>query len=226
MRRNRHEHRRQTAPGVYTIDALAAAAGVPTRTVRLYQSVGVLHRPQRQGRIGVYGDTHLERLRLIATLQDRGLRLRAIRDALRHAERGELSFEDWLGLGEHLRTPWSEETPTLLSEAELRQRVGERPAGLVAALVRAGLVRRQGDRLPPTYVVPSTGLLDIGLKLYDSGVNIDTGAQAAALLRKRMQRAARDLLAHFVTHAGHGFGRTGSTRDVASPTRSGMPSPL
>jgi DNA-binding transcriptional MerR regulator len=216
MRRNRHDHRCQTAlaAGVYTIDALAAGAGVPTRTVRLYQSVGVLHRPQRQGRIAVYSDTHLERLRLIATLQDRGLRLRAIRDALRHAERGELSFEDWLGLGEHLRTPWSEETPTLLSEAELRQSVGERPAGLVATLVRVGLLRREGDRLPPTYVAPSSGLFDIGLKLYDAGMDIETGAQAAALLRKRMQRAARDLLAHFVTHAGHGFGRTGSARDV------------
>ncbi len=214
--RSSHDHRRGTAgaAGGYTIDALAAAAGLPTRTVRLYQSVGVLHRPERQGRIAIYRDAHLERLRLIAKLQDRGLRLRAIRDALRHAERGELSFEDWLGLGEHLRTPWSEETPTLLSEAEVRQRLGERPAGFVAALVRADLLRRQGDGLPPMYVVPSPGLLDISLKLYEAGVDVETGAEAAGLLRQRMQRAARDLLAHFVKHIGRGFGRTGSARDV------------
>ena len=216
MRAQRRHQTDRTAAiaGGYTIDELGSAAGMPTRTVRLYQSVGVLHRPERRGRIAVYCDTHLDRLRLIAKLQDLGLRLRAIRDALRHAERGELSFEDWLGLGEHLRTPWSGETPTMLSEAELRQRVGERPAGFLAALVGAGMVRRQGDRLPPAYRVPSPGLLDIGLKLYDAGVDIETGAQAAALLRKRMQRAARDLLAHFVKRTGRGFGRTGSARDV------------
>ena len=216
MKDHRRHHRTSTTAGGYTIDALAVAARLPTRTVRLYQSIGVLHRPQRQGRIAVYSDAHLERLRLIAKLQDRGLRLRAIRDALRHAARGELLFEDWLGLGEHLRTPWSEETPELLSEAEVQQRVGERPAGFVAALVRAGLLRSQGTGLPPMYVVPSPGLLDISLKVYDAGVDVETAAEAAALLRERMRRAAGDLLRHFVKRTGRGFGRTGSARDVGA----------
>jgi len=200
--------------GVYTIDQLAGAAGVPTRTVRLYQSVGVLDPPRRKGRIAVYNDEHLERLQLIAKLQDRGLRLRAIRDALRQARRRKLSLEDWLGLGEHLRASWSEEAPLLLSDAELREHVGERPAGFIAALGRAGLVRHQGDRLPPTYIVPSPGLLDVGLKLHDAGVNIETGAEAAALIRKRMRRAAGELLAHFLKRTGRGFARSGSARDV------------
>ncbi len=216
MRRNRRQPSSSTSTtaGSYTIDALAAAAGLPTRTVRLYQSIGVLHRPQRQGRIAVYSEAHLERLRLIAQLQDRGLRLRAVRDALRHAERGQLLFEDWFGLGEHLRLPWSGETPTLLREAEVQQRVGDRPAGVVAALVRADLLRRQGAGLPAMYVVPSPGLLDIGLKLYDAGVDVETGAEAAGLLRKRMRRAAQDLLRHFVKRTGRGFGRSRSASDV------------
>ncbi len=225
-REDRQETHRTTAParpasvevpragGVYTIDELAAAAGLPTRTVRLYQSVGVLHAPQRRGRIAVYSDQHLRRLAMIASLQDRGLRLRAIRDALRQAQRSKLSLEEWLGLSEHLRTPWSQEAPMLLSEAELRAHLGERPPGFIAALVRAGLVRRQGDGLPPTYIVPSPGLLDIGLKLHDAGVEIETGAEAAALIRKRMHRAAADLLSYFVKHIGHGFARTGSAQEV------------
>jgi DNA-binding transcriptional MerR regulator len=203
------------AGGAYTIDELAAAGGIPTRTVRLYQSVGVLHSPQRKGRIAVYSDEHLARLRLIANLQDRGLRLRAIRDALRRVQRGKLSFEDWLGLGERLRTPWSEETPLVLNEAELRERVGERPAGFVARLIRVGLVRRRGDRLPASYIVPSPGLLDIGLRLQDAGVEIETAGEAAALLRKRMQRATKDLLRHVVKRTGRGFARTGSAGDVS-----------
>ncbi len=205
----------EASASVYTIDQLATAAGVPTRTVRLYQSVGVLHSPQRKGRIAVYSDEHLQRLQLIAKLQDRGLRLRAIRDALRHAHRGTLVIEDWLGLGDNLRTAWSEEAPMILSEGELREHLGDRPAGFTAALARAGLLRHQGDRLPPTYIVPSPGLLDIGLKLHDAGVDIETGAEAAALIRKRMRRAASDLLAHFLRRTGRGFARTRSARDVS-----------
>lgn len=205
----------EVAGGVYTIDQLAGAAGLPTRTVRLYQSVGVLDPPQRKGRIALYSDEHLARLQLIAKLQERGLRLRAIRDALRQARRTRLSLEDWLGLGEHLRASWSEEAPLLLKEAELREHLGERPAGFIGALGRSGFLRHQGDRLQPTYIIPSPGLLDIGLKLHDAGVDIETGAEAAALLRKRMRRAAADLLKHFLKHTGRGFARTGSARDVA-----------
>ncbi len=198
----------------YTIDALAAAAGIPTRTVRLYQSVGVLEAPQRKGRIAVYGEGHLQRLQLVAKLQDRGLRLRAIRDALRQAARSKMSLEDWLGLGEHLRTPWSEEAPLLLSEAALRTHLGDRPDGFIAALVRTEMIRRQGDGLPPTYVVPSPGLIHIALKLHDAGVEVETAAEAAALIRKRMRRAASDLLTYFMKHVGRGFARTGSPADV------------
>ena len=200
--------------GGYTVDELAGAAGLPTRTVRLYQSVGVLDRPRRKGRIALYSDKHLERLRLIAKLQDRGLRLRAIRDALRQARRRKLSLEDWLGLGEQMRASWSEEQPLRLNESELREHFGERPAGLIAALGRAGLVHHQGDGPARTYVLPSLGLLDISLRLYDAGVDIETGAKAAELIRKRMRRAADDLLAHFLKRTGRGFARSGSPRDV------------
>lgn len=222
--RRRHRHRRKAhaaaavgtkaAAGVYTVDELAGAAGVPTRTLRHYQWERVLPRPERKGRVAFYGDRHLQRLRLIAKLQDRGLRLRAIRDALRQVERGKLAVEEWLGLADQLPTPRSDEAPVILSEAELRERVGERPAGFIAALSRSGLVRRQGDRLSPRYIVPSPGLLDIGLTLHDAGLDIETGAEAAALVRKRMRRAANDLLAQFVTRTGRGLARPRSPRDV------------
>jgi len=199
---------------LYTIDELAAATGVPSRTVRHYQWVGALPPPTRKGRIALYREEHLQRLRLIAQLQDRGLHLRAIRDALRQAAHRRLSLEEWLGIGEHLRLPWSEETPLVLSEAELRQRLGDRPAGFVATLVRAGLLRRQGDRLTPTYLVPSPGLLDIGLKLHDAGLQIETGAEAGALVRHSMRRAAAKLVKHFAQRSGRGFARSRSAGDV------------
>lgn len=217
-RRSRHraagnENDSADAP-TYTIDELAAATGVPSRTVRHYQWVGALPPPVRKGRIALYREEHLQRLRLIAQLQDRGLHLRAIRDALRQAAHRRLSLEEWLGIGEHLRQPWSEETPLVLSEAELGQRLGNRPAGFVATLVRAGLLRRRGDRLAPAYLVRSPALLDIGLKLHDAGLNIETAAEAAALVRHSMRRAAVKLVRHFAKRSGHGFARSRSAGDV------------
>ena len=198
----------------YTIDELAAATGVPSRTVRHYQWVGALPPPARKGRIALYREEHLQRLRLIAQLQDRGLHLRAIRDALRQAARRRLSLEEWLGIGEQLRQPWSEETPLVLGEAELRQRLGDRPARFVATLVRAGLLRRQGEQRATTYLVPSPGLLDIGLKLHDAGLDIETGAEAAALVRQSLRRAAAKLVRHFAKRGGRGFARSRSAGDV------------
>jgi len=199
----------------YTIDQLAAAAGVPSRTVRLYQSEGLLPPPARKGRVGLYDDGHLERLRVIAQLQDRGLRLRAIRDALRQVAKGKLSLEEWLGMEADLRAPWREETSLELSEADLQQRLGERPPGFLAALVRASLVQRQPDRSPPGYVIPSPGLLDIALRLEAAGVDIETGAQARELIRKRIARAAEDVVRYFANRTGEGFARSGSPQEIS-----------
>ena len=73
---------------VYTIDELAGLTGVPSRTIRFYQSKGTLPSPQRKGRVALYGPEHVDRLKLIAELQDRGLRLDAIRDVLGELEVG------------------------------------------------------------------------------------------------------------------------------------------
>ena len=221
--RRRHRHPRHwtgerendsAGARVYTIDELAAVTGVPSRTVRHYQWVGALPRPARSGRIALYGEEHLQRLRLIAQLQDRGLHLRAIRDALRQAARRRLSLEEWLGIGDQLHQPWFEETPLVLREAELHQHLGDRPAGFVAALGRAGLLRRQGGRRAPSYLVSSPGLLDIGLKLHESGLDIETWAESAALVRHGVRRAAAKLVRHFAKRSRRGFARSRSAADV------------
>ena len=46
-------------------------------------------------------------------------------------------------------------------------------------------------------------------------MDIETGAEAAALIRKRMRSAAGDLLKHFLKRTGRGFARTGSAPDVS-----------
>ena len=80
----------------YTIDELAAASQVPSRTIRFYQSKGALPHPQIRGRVAYYGPAHIERLKLIASLQDRGLRIDAIRELTSRIDRGELDVNEWL----------------------------------------------------------------------------------------------------------------------------------
>lgn len=185
----------------YTVDELAAVTGVPTRTIRHYQSEKVLPHPEKRGRVASYTDLHVRRLELIAQLQDRGLSLKAIREALRDAEQGRLSLEDWLGLSDEIRRPWSEDAPVLLSQDDIQRRLDGRRPGLLAELVDGRLVREQPG-LPPAYLVPSPGLLDVALALEAAGVPLHLSLAAGEVMRKHVHRAADDLVAHFVRHAG------------------------
>jgi DNA-binding transcriptional MerR regulator len=213
-----HPEPPEARPG-HTIDELARLTGVPTRTIRHYQSEKVLPAPEKQGRIALYRDVHVRRLELIAQLQDRGLSLKAIREALRDAEQGRLSLEDWLGLSDQIRRPWSEDAPVLLSEDELARHLAGRRPGLLAELAASGLVREQAG-LPPTYLVPSPGLLDVALRLEAAGVGLTLSSAAAALMRKHLRRAADDLVSHFVRHAGDGLGQdTAATAEALGALR-------
>jgi DNA-binding transcriptional MerR regulator len=190
----------------YTVDELAGLTGVPSRTIRFYQTQGVLPAPERRGRVAVYTGDHVDRLRLIEILQSRGLRIAAIRDLVRHGADENLSVSRWLGLDERLATPWSEDAPTLVSEAELSRLSDRRPEDL-AALAEAGLVRRQGNGQSDGYLVPSPGLLRVTVQLERSGIDLETATGAATILRRRLSRAADELVAHFASRVGAGFGR-------------------
>ncbi len=182
----------------YTIDELSAATGVPSRTIRFYQAKGALPAPTRSGRQAFYDDTHVARLELVAQLQDRGLSLKAIRDLLSRADAGDVSVSEWLGVGESLRAPWSDDRPRIFTEPELVELLGDKPRpGFIAELVRVGLVRREGHAHPPSYLVQSPGLLRIALKLDQAGVDLDSVTKAEQILRRRLSRAADELLAHF-----------------------------
>lgn len=192
-------------PPTFSIDEIAAAAALPSRTVRHYQSEGLLPPPIRHGRVGVYGEAHLERLQVIAQLQDRGLNLRTIRDALRHVDRGDLSLQKWLGIEADLSTPWLDEAPVVLDESELQARLGDAPSGLRTSLERSGLLERRGRGEARRYVVPSPSLLDITLRLHAAGVAVSTASAAAEILRRRIGRACAEVVDLMAKRTGKGF---------------------
>ncbi|MFS8102969.1 MerR family transcriptional regulator [Lentzea alba] len=86
-------------PESLTVDELAARIGLPSSTIRMYQTKGVLHAPRRQGRVAYYDASHVERLTLVQRLQQRGFSLPAIAELITAREKGE-SVAAVLGMGE------------------------------------------------------------------------------------------------------------------------------
>jgi DNA-binding transcriptional MerR regulator len=186
-----------------SVNELAERAGASVRTIRYYQSEGLLPAPERHGRDAVYGADHLERLGVISDLQDRGLRLSAIADLLRDAG-GESDVAGWLGLGQSLVRSWSDDEPVLLGEADLQARLAGSPDAAPADLEAAGLLERRADTTPVTYLVPSPGLLEVALELRALGIDLDIAASLRTLLEHRLGALATDLVAEFTDRVSLG----------------------
>ncbi len=206
----------------YTIDELAAISRVPSRTIRFYQSQGALQKPEMRGRVAYYVKAHAERLTLIAQLQDRGLRIDAIRELTTRIDRGDVDVGEWLGLEAQLGASWSEDRPRTMSEKEILELAGAPTPGLLSDLVRAKIVERQGD----VFLVRSPALLRIAFDLSRSGVDFETAAGFAAIVRKSMSRAAVDLVAYFLKNAKEGFGRNATPEDLGKAFEALRPSGL
>lgn len=73
------------SPARYTVDEVATRTGTTIRTIRWYQSEGLLPPPARVGRMAMYDEDHLARLDAIRDLQAHGLTLTAIRRLLDRA---------------------------------------------------------------------------------------------------------------------------------------------
>lgn len=70
----------------YRVDDLAAEAGITVELLRSYQSKGMLPPPRHEGRVALYDDSHLRRLREILDLKYQGYSLRMIAHLLGPAD--------------------------------------------------------------------------------------------------------------------------------------------
>ncbi len=111
------------------MDALAEAAGVTVEVIRSYQSKGLLPPPRHHGRVALYSTRHLDRLRTIRELKERGHSLKAIASMLAQQPSGRRYREAVLGP--------DDESLTLAEVAE-RARV---PPSLLRSLEASGLLR-------------------------------------------------------------------------------------
>lgn len=168
-----------------SIDSLAAAAGVPSRTIREYQTLGVLPPPQRRGRVGVYGTTHLRRLELIGRLQRRGYSLAGIRDLLTSWAEGD-ELGEVLGLAAdelvHLDEPGAPATLDQLARL-LPQLVPVRLEELVAV----GLIEACGAE---RYCVASPSILRLTIDVLSAGYTSEQVLQLLAAIADAAERVA------------------------------------
>ncbi|MGW4241392.1 MerR family transcriptional regulator [Nocardia sp. NPDC004722] len=120
----------------YTIDELARAAGTTVRSVRVYHERGVLPPPQVRGRTGYYGGDHLNRVRTISRLLDRGIKLNGIKELLAAWDRGD-DLGAVLGVAE-IDSQSPADAVDSVPATELQERFADVPDGL-ARVVTAGL---------------------------------------------------------------------------------------
>lgn len=208
--------------GAYTIDELAARTGVPSRTIRFYQAKGVLPPPRKHGRVAHYDDSHAERLKIVAGLQDKGLRLRAIRDLCKQPDLDAESVQKWLGIGQHIGT-LAEDAPKLLSEDELKRFLGDPPPGTIAELIRRGAIEPHGDGVARRFLVKHPALAEIAMKLDAAGIDIDTAVGLHEILERRLSKAAEEVVEFAIARVGRGFGRSENPDDVLLAVQSLLP---
>jgi DNA-binding transcriptional MerR regulator len=122
----------------YTIDELAREAGTTVRSLRVYHERGVLPPPQVKGRTGFYDAEHLNRVRTISRLLDRGIKLNGIKELLNAWGRGD-DLGDVLGVAEEVTMgAVVADAGATIAATELAERYRDVPNGL-ARVVAAGL---------------------------------------------------------------------------------------
>ncbi|MGH3239588.1 MAG: MerR family transcriptional regulator [Spirillospora sp.] len=191
----------------YRIGELAKAADVPIRTLRYYQERKLLPPPRRVGRIGLYSEDHLTRLRMISSLLERGHTLEGIRELLSAWEEGR-DIGAVVGADRAVATPWSNEDPVTMTLDELAALFPSSQFGpeSVERAIALGQIEVDGERVTHW----SRRHLDATVSLVQAGVPLDDVLSAG----RKLQRSMDDLAAMFVhLIAAHTAGRHGADQD-------------
>jgi DNA-binding transcriptional MerR regulator len=177
----------------YRVDELAAAAGMSVELVRSYQTKGLLDPPRREGRIAVYSERHLERLRKIKALKDKGYSLKAIaglvdrpraHDGDRPLSSGPPGADD-----EHL-------APHELAD---RTRV---PVAVLRSLEASGVIRPRQGSGGPYYTGADVRAVKMLLTLIGVGLPMEEFMRLARLQIATMQEVAAGAVQLYAQYVG------------------------
>nr|WP_296765034.1 MerR family transcriptional regulator [Rhodococcus sp. (in: high G+C Gram-positive bacteria)] len=199
----------------YRIDDLAREAKTTTRNVRAYQERGLLPPPTLRGRVGIYDDDHLTRLKVIDALLQRGFTSAHITDFLSGWEQGK-DLEEILGLQEIVTRKWSTEETTIVPVELVAEFLGADSEHIVARLTEANLIRIDGDQceiLDPT-------LLEVFADLSQYGFTVEQLLDQHELTASKMNDVAESMVGSVTDHlvAKHGPGWLPGSGEVAETT--------
>jgi DNA-binding transcriptional MerR regulator len=170
-----------------TIDDLARRVQLPVRTIREYHTMRLLPPPERRGRLGLYGDRHVQRLQLITRLQRRGYSLAGIRDLLGAWESG-TDLVTLLGVDEGQAA--LDETPLWLTRTELFQRLPSLEEATLGRARRIGLVHAYPE---DHFLVRSPALLGLAADWVRVGVPLEETLDVMEVLAEDLGTLARKL---------------------------------
>ena len=181
----------------YRVGDLARETGISVRNIREYQDRGLLPAPDRAGRVAVYGEEHVVRLRLIDRLLRRGYTLAVIRDLLEAWAAGR-DLNDVLGLETVVSQPWTQEEPARMTLLQLRRLFGwQLTPAIVRRCVRLGVLRPAGLR---AFVVPSPNLIRAGSDLTAAGIPLRTVIDVIERVQAELDRPAERLVQMVFEH--------------------------
>ena len=194
----------------FTIAQLAERTGVPPRTIRYYQSTGLLTKPTRIGKEAYYNDGHVERLQLIADMRSRRMKLSAMSAVLESDAHARNSAADWLGLDALRVAPWTETQDRSYDDAALTELLGDRRTEILDDLVAAGYLHFEAGQ----WHVKDFPLFKAALVLYDAGLSVSVSADLRKKLRTSLAALADELVGKVAGEAGAGYAGEGSASDL------------
>ncbi|MEJ7633827.1 MerR family transcriptional regulator [Aeromicrobium sp.] len=128
----------------YRIDDLARLVGTTVRNIRAYQDRGLLAPPRLLGRVGLYSEAHVARLRAITSLLQRGYASAQIHELLRAWEQGK-DVGAIIDLEGAVTDPWSDERPVEMPTSELREVLASDTEDFFDRFVEMGWVEPADD---------------------------------------------------------------------------------
>lgn len=188
---------RESDPAEYSIDELARIAGTTVRNVRAYQDRGILPPPERRGRKGIYTDIHLELLRVIGQLLDRGYTIANIGELLKAVEQGH-DLQQLIGLETAIAGPWTGELPNYFTIGELsdlfKMKLTPTNLGVLEEAVKLGIMEREGLR----FRAHNPRLLHVAAELTELGIPLEDLLDILRMMRGNVQRVADELVKRIV----------------------------
>jgi DNA-binding transcriptional MerR regulator len=191
----------QTLSTTYKIDELAQLAGVPSRTIRFYNTQGLLPAPIMRGRVAYYTHDHLLILSIIKELKEQqNLPLDVVKQLLEiRARGGDVRMN--LALKQRLLRPFSPDGQQIqLSKEALMQQTGATEAQ-IDELTRQGLLfptHRDGEMI---FSADDVLLLQLYQHLEELGLPI----ALPALIRFQLRQLVRSEIAAFEQYVRSGW---------------------